>query len=88
MLQAEGRLTLTVDCESWIREAFSAPGIRLADLTPGVAIASTRLPGAFQGDPADRVLIATARESGAVLLTADRTILDYGQAGHIQVATA
>ena len=85
MLEAKGRLTLATDCESWVREALSAPGILMAELTPGVAIASTRLPGAFQGDPADRILVATARESGAVLLTADEAILKYGRAGHVQV---
>lgn len=88
MLEAKGRLTLATDCESWVREALSAPGIGMADLTPSVAISSTRLPGSFHGDPADRILVATARELGAVLLTADATILDYGREGHVQVATA
>ena len=88
MLEAKGRLTLAADCESWVQEALAAPGIRLADITPRIAISSTRLPGAFRGDPADRMLIATARESGASLLTADRAILKYGSEGHVHAVRA
>ena len=88
MLEAKGRLTLTADCESWVREALAAPGIRLAELTPPIVIASTRLPGVFHGDPADRMLIATARESGAMLLTADQAILQYSREGHVQAVCA
>lgn len=83
MLEAKGRLTLAADCESWVQEALAAPGIRLAELTPHIAISSTRLPGTFHGDPADRMLIATARESEATLVTADQAILQYGSAGYV-----
>jgi len=88
MLEAKGRLTLAGDCASWVREALAAPGLRLAELTPPIAIASTRLPGVFHGDPADRILIATARESEATLLTADQAILQYGSAGYVHAARA
>jgi PIN domain nuclease of toxin-antitoxin system len=88
MLEVKGRLTLATDCESWVREALAAPGLRLAELTPRIAISSTRLPGVFQGDPADRMLIATARESGAALLTADEAILQYAGEGHVHAVRA
>ena len=88
MLEAKGRLTLAADCESWVRAALAAPGIQLAELTPHIAISSTRLPGEFHGDPADRLLIATAREGGAALLTADQAILQYGRAGHVHAVEA
>lgn len=88
ILEAKGRLTLAADCESWVREALSAPGIRVADLTPHIAISSTRLPGVFHGDLADRMLIATARESDATLLTADHAILKYGREGHVHAVRA
>lgn len=88
MLEAKGRLTLASDCESWVREALAAPGIRLAELTPHIAISGTRLPGGFHGDPADRMLVATARESEAVLLTADQGILQYACEGHVQTVRA
>jgi len=86
MLEAKGRLTLTADCESWIREALAAPGIRLVELTPRIAISSTRLPGAFHGDPADRMLVATAREFDATLFTADQAILQYGDEGLVHTS--
>jgi len=46
------------------------------------------LPGTFHADPADRMIIATARHSGIPLLTADRAILDYGAAGHVHAMNA
>ena len=88
MLESKGRLTLASDCESWVQEALAAPGVQLAELTPHIAISSTRLPGAFHGDPADRMLVATARESGATLLTADQSILEYGRKGHVHTVRA
>jgi PIN domain nuclease of toxin-antitoxin system len=88
MLEAKGRLTLAADCESWVREALAAPGIRVAELTPHIAISSTRLPGVFHGDPADRLLVATARESEATLLTADEAILQYADEGYVHAVRA
>ncbi len=87
MLEANGRLNLAADCADWAGEALSAPGVRLAELNPEIAVAGTRLPGKFHGDPADRILVATARETGATLVTADRAILDYGRRGHLRTAT-
>ena len=86
MLEVKGRITLAADCDSWIRQALAAPGVRLAELTPAIAVSSTRLPSPFSGDPADRILVATARETGATLVTADRAILDYGRRGHLRTA--
>ncbi len=88
MLEANGRLILAAECADWVREALLAPGVRLAELTPEIAVASTRLPGKFHGDPADRILAATARETGAALITADRAILDYGRRGHLRALKA
>ena len=88
MLEAKGRLSLAADCESWVREALAAPGVRLAELTLRIAISSSRLPGVFHGDPADRILVATARESEAILLTADQAILQYAGEGHVRAMRA
>lgn len=84
MLESKGRLGLPSGCEAWIRQALAAPGICLAALTPQIAVASTRLPGQLHGDPADRILVATARALGARLVTRDRRLLDYGAAGHVE----
>lgn len=83
MLEAKGRITLSRPVEGWVRAALRAPGVRLLPLDPEIAIESTRLPGNPQGDPADRILIASARQLGAQLATCDRAILDYSAAGHV-----
>jgi len=79
MLQAKARITLPSHTLEWVRKALSSPGISLAPLTEEIAIESTQLPGEFHGDPADRILVATARLLGGTLLTSDRKILDYSK---------
>ena len=85
MLEAKGRITFDQDCIDWVRDALSAPGIRLAPATPEIAVASTRLPGDFHGDPADRIITATARAHACPLVTADAAIIRYAQSGNIRV---
>ncbi len=65
----------------WVASALALSGIRLAPLSPEVAVASTRLPGMLHADPAERILVATARPVNAVLVTEDQRLLDYA-AGH------
>lgn len=88
MLISKGRLVLDRDVGEWIKEALSLPGIRLEPLSPEIAVASTRLPGDIHPDPADRIIASTARHLGAMLITDDRLLLDYGRAGHIKVTKA
>jgi len=85
MLEARGRLTLSRSIDEWVRAALTAPGLRLADLTPEIAVESTRLPGIPPGDPADRMIIATTRVLGGTLITCDDQILTYGASGHLSV---
>lgn len=85
MLEAKGRLSLSRPVEEWVRSALRAPGLRLLPLTPEIAVESTRLPGEAHGDPADRILIASARVTGAHLATRDRGLLDYARTGHLTV---
>jgi PIN domain nuclease of toxin-antitoxin system len=66
----------------WFRELTSREGFAPIDLTPEILTASVHLPGAPPKDPADRFVIATAREFGLTLVTRDRAILAYGAAGH------
>lgn len=87
MLEAKGRVSFRTSCMEWVEEALKAPGLGLEPLTPEIAVDSTRLPGDFKGDPADRMLMATARRIGAALVTEDAQILAYAQAGHLK-ATA
>jgi PIN domain nuclease of toxin-antitoxin system len=88
LLDSKGRISLSMDCERWIKAALATPGLELAPLTPSIAILSTRLPGEFHGDPADRILVATARMEGAHLLTKDQKILDYARMKYVSVMSA
>jgi PIN domain nuclease of toxin-antitoxin system len=84
-LESRGRIRLTGDCLSWVRSALAAPGTRLLPLTPEIAVASAHLAGSFHGDPADRMLVATARSHDPRLGTKDERILAHGAAGHVAV---
>lgn len=81
---AKGRLDLDLAPEEWFERFLGLPGVRLADLTPRLLIASTALPGQPPGDPADRIVIATARALDAPVVTRDRLILPYAAAGHVR----
>ncbi len=85
MLTAHGRLQLLIRPERWFANLFEAPGVRLADMSADVLIASSYLPGKPPKDPTDRIIAATARELGATLVTRDRALLGYGEQGHIAV---
>ena len=84
MLEAKGRLRFAIPCIEWVKKALSAPGLLLASLTPEIAVESSRLPGGFHGDPADRIIAATARQIEAILVTNDQKLLDYGDSGFIK----
>ena len=88
MLEAGGRLRFDISCEEWVEQAFGLPGLSLVPLTPSICVRSSRLPGVFHGDPADRIIVATARELGAVLLTRDDPILQYAAQGHVRALPA
>ena len=88
LLVEKGRLQLAMELGAWIRTVLLAPGIDLMPIEPAIAIDSVRLPGNFHSDPADRLIIATARRWGAPLLTADNAILAYAAEGHVQTIDA
>lgn len=84
MLVAKKRVRLGMDCLVWVQNALAVPGTRLCPLSPEIAVDSTRLPGGFHGDPADRLLVATARIMRLTLVTQDKKILRYGEAGFVK----
>lgn len=88
MLEAARRIRLSTDVHTWVARARRPPGPRVAQLTPTIALESTRLPGDIHRDPADRIIVATARQLSAVLVTRDRRLLSYGAAGHVTVLDA
>ena len=83
MLEAKGRIQCGNDYLDWVKKALNAPGLRLIPLSPEIAIESSRLPGGFHGDPADRILAATSRILKATLLTKDLKLLEYGAQSYI-----
>ncbi len=71
------RLTLHCPIDEWLETALHYPGIQLLALTPEIAVESTQLPGEFHRDPADQIIVATARLHDCPLLTVDDKILNY-----------
>ena len=76
-LVAKGRLKVSMETMEWIRRALAMPALRLVPLTPEIAHQSTTLPQPFHDDPADQIIVATAREESAAILTKDEHILEY-----------
>lgn len=85
LLASRGRLQLLIRPERWFAKLFEAPGVKLAEMSPDLMIASSYLPGKPPRDPFDRIIAATARELGATLITRDHALLDYGAQGHVSV---
>ena len=85
MLAAKGRLTLSLSPEEWTKRALDTPGMSLAPLSREAAVESSFLPGPFHGDPADRLLVATARHLQARFATADDQVLQYAHRHHLNV---
>jgi PIN domain nuclease of toxin-antitoxin system len=75
------RLKLPCSVSDWMAQALAYPGMRLLPLSPQVAVESTQLPGSFHRDPADQIIVATARIYNCPLLTADAKIISYS---HVQ----
>ena len=71
------RLELPGSLSEWFEQALSYPGVRLLELTPEIAVESTRLPGEFHRDPADQIIVATARVHGCPVVTSDTKLLEY-----------
>jgi PIN domain nuclease of toxin-antitoxin system len=84
LLAMRGRFASPHPPKVWFNRLLSVEGVRLDDLPISVLIDSSSLPGDPPHDPADRVVIAAARERGHAIMTRDRTILDYGKAGHVR----
>jgi len=84
LLVSRGKLTSPMSPQRWFERLLQAPGLRLADMSPDVLIASSFLPGAPPRDPADRILAATAREYRYRLTTRDSPLLTYARQGHLQ----
>lgn len=83
MLEHHGRIALGCPTSDWIHRALSAPGINLAALSPEIVVDSVNLPDDFHKDPADRIIVATARKMNLTLMTRDDRILTYSKSGFV-----
>lgn len=77
MMVSKKRIELNVSLSIWLSRAVNDTGLHVIELSPEIAVESCQLPGDFHKDPADRIIVATARVQNAPLLTKDRKILDY-----------
>ena len=75
-----GRIRITMPLRQWLEKAVAPPLVRRQGLTPAIAAELAALPDTFHRDPADRILVATARVIGATLLTQDHRIIASGLA--------
>lgn len=78
MLESQGRIRLAIPLREWLEAAVAPPLVRRQGVTPAIAAEVARLPDSFHRDPADRILVATARVLGATLLTQDGRIIEAG----------
>ena len=76
MLHSRGRIRLAIPLRAWLEKAVAPPLVRRHGISPAIAAELATLPDSFQRDPADRILVVTARIFGATLLTQDRRIVD------------
>lgn len=88
MLTGKARLSLGREVREWTEAILTQAAIRLEPISPSIAIDAGQLPGDIHGDPADRIIIATARHLGCPLLTMDRKILAYAATGHVEAIDA
>ena len=75
----QGQLVLDRPVDEWLDLATARPGLHLAEMTRPILVGSCQLPQPFPGDPADQIIVATARHHGAVLVSKDRHIRRYAQ---------
>ena len=77
LLVAHGRMALSVDTRHWLDLVGQIEAVEFVPVDNAIAIDSVELPGEFHRDPADRLIVATARKLGAPLVTADEKIRAY-----------
>lgn len=83
LLVSRNRLRLALDVTEWIARTETLAPVRFVPVNNAVALRSVLLPPPFHADPADRIIVATALELGATLITRDRRIRDYA---HVNTA--
>lgn len=77
LLVKRQKLNLSTSVDRWTETALAQPGVNLLAFSPEIAIDSVNLPDPIHKDPADRILIASARVERLTLVTRDDEILDF-----------
>jgi len=85
-LHAAGVIHFNRPLDQWIRGGLEH--VRVAELSVDIAIDAGYIPRTALADPADRLLVSTARQLDAIFITADRAILSYARGGHVRVHDA
>jgi PIN domain nuclease of toxin-antitoxin system len=88
MLKSKKRINIYKPIKEFLKAIVEIDGIRVVDISPDIAADSTMLLDDFHGDPADRIIAATAINNGAILLTRDRAILSWAELGNIKAIEA
>jgi len=83
-LVRKNRIVLAMPVAKWFRQTLEMMEAAMPELTVEILAGSCELPGSPPSDPADRIIIATAREASMVLMTRDRAILAYSRAGYVR----
>jgi len=84
MLKSKKRINIYEPLKDFLQSITDIDGIEVIDLLPDIASDSVLLTDDFHGDPADRIIAATAINCGAILLTRDQQILSWAERGHIR----
>lgn len=77
MLVEREKLVLSMDVGSWLATVTDIEAVRFVPVDPEIAVKSVELPGEFHKDPADRMIVATARKFSVSLVTKDEKIRAY-----------
>ena len=77
MLVAKRRLELDRDPLEWMKQALALPRVELVQISPAIAVEAARLPPTFPGDPADRLIVASAMQARAAIVTRDTRIRKF-----------
>jgi PIN domain nuclease of toxin-antitoxin system len=85
MLASKERIASPLRPEMWFNRFLAGGNFVLSELSPEILISSSFLPGVPPSDPIDRIIISTARENNLTLVTRDRKILEYGEAGYVNI---
>ncbi len=77
MLVAKKRLTLSKAVSHWVKESFNGHGLAIEPLSVDILLESTQMGGEVHGDPADRLILTTAKNIHATIMTADTKMISY-----------